>query len=80
MQIKIICSTEIKTIIYELYFSLSWLSDIDLARRYKEEIKANEDNFLALIRTKAFEDICGKVVGIRSCFDEYTAIIKQNNE
>ena len=78
MTIVILSSTNLNTIVYELFFALSWMKDDELARQYLNEIRGAEHDFLALIKTTAFKDICGKVVGIRGCFGEYTAYVGQS--
>lgn len=74
-KLNIVSSADIKTIIYELHFSLSWMKDEELAKKYRDEIRKAGYDFLTLIKTTAFRDICGEVVGVRSCFGEYTAFV-----
>lgn len=42
---------------------------------YLEELREVENDFMKLIHSGVFHDACGKVNGIRSCFDEITLFI-----
>ena len=74
--IKVITSNSMPSIIAEItsYISSSVETD-DERTAYINELSEVEHDFLKLVNSGVFHDACGKVLGVRGCFDNYEVIV-----
>lgn len=72
--IKVIYSDMLDSVIEEIESYLNCLSEAERENYYYEYMEVKH-NFLDLVNSGIFHDACGKVLGIRGCFNNYTVTV-----
>ena len=66
-------------ILHELAVAISYTSSNSQRLAYMEEFAEVKGDFLKLIKSQVFKDLCGEVKGVRGCFGVYEAYIYQES-
>jgi hypothetical protein len=64
-------------ILHELAISITYKTSGSQREIYEKEFADVKDDFLKLIKSKLFRDLCGEVKGVRSCFGVYEVFVYQ---
>jgi hypothetical protein len=73
--VRVVSSKQMASILAEINSYISYTELQEEKEMYLEELKEVENDFMKLIHSGVFHDACGKVNGVRSCFDEITVFV-----
>lgn len=77
--IRTISSSMMLVILHELAIAISYTTSDIQREAYKKEFADVKGDFLKLIKSQVFKDLCGEVKGVRGCFGVYEAYIYQKS-
>ena len=73
--VRVVSSKEMASILGEINSYIDYTELQEEKEMYLEELREVENDFMKLIQSGVFHDACGKVNGVRSCFDEITVFV-----
>ena len=73
--VRVVSSKEMASILAEINSYIGYTELQEEKEMYLEELKEVENDFMKLIHSGVFHDACGKVNGVRSCFDEIIVFV-----
>ena len=77
--IRILTSSQMPIILYELSHAISYIRCDEQRKAYQKEFAEVSNDFLKIIKSKLFRDLCGEVKGIRGCFSECEVYVYQKD-
>ena len=73
--VRVVSSKQMASILAEINSYIGYTELQEEKEMYLEELREVENDFMKLIHSGVFHDSCGKVNGVRSCFDEITVFV-----